>query len=86
MSQELPEPLPRVLATWKNNQHFLAALDQPLVDQKLLENVDCFSMQQNRYRQLIAHLGLAMDPELGKYAVIDFTVELFQALDFVRRG
>ena len=57
-----------------------------MVDQELLENVDRFSMQQNRYHQLIAHLGLAMDPELGKSAVIDFTVELFQALDFVRRG
>jgi hypothetical protein len=43
-------------------------------------------MQQTRYRQLIAHLGLAMDPELGESAVIDFTVEIFQALDFVRRG
>ena len=43
-------------------------------------------MQQLRYRQLIAHLGFAMDPELGESAVIDFTVEIFQALDFVRRG
>ena len=42
-------------------------------------------MQQNCHAVLITYLDLAMIPERGKAAVIDFTVQLFKDLGYVHR-
>jgi hypothetical protein len=60
-------------------------LPQPLVDQELLDNADARTMQQDHHAELITYLDLAMIPKRGKAAVVDFTVELFKALDYVHR-
>jgi hypothetical protein len=54
-----------------------------LVDQELLNNADARTMQQDHHAELITYLDLAMIPKRGKAAVVDFTVELFKALDYV---
>jgi len=56
-----------------------------LVDQDLLRNVDSDAMQQDHHAQLIAYLDLAMIPEMGEAAMIDFIIDLFKALKYVCR-
>jgi hypothetical protein len=58
-------------------------LPQPLVDQELLNNINASAMQQDWYTELINYLNLAMIPKEGKTAVVDFTVAIFRALDYV---
>jgi hypothetical protein len=61
----------------------LKELPQPLVHEELLSNVDAHAMNQNCNAKLIAYLDRAMIPKRGKSAVIDFTVGLFTALDYM---
>jgi hypothetical protein len=56
-----------------------------LVDQELLNNTNVSAMQQDRYTEWINYLDLAMIPKEGKTAVVDFTVAIFRALDYVHR-
>ncbi|EDR10521.1 uncharacterized protein LACBIDRAFT_317009 [Laccaria bicolor S238N-H82] len=42
-------------------------------------------MQEDHNAELIGLLGLAMIPDEGETAVVDFVVELFKALGYVRR-
>jgi hypothetical protein len=42
-------------------------------------------MQQDHHAELINYLDLAMIPERGKAAVVDFTAELFNALGYAHR-
>ena len=56
-----------------------------MVDPELLTNVEAGAMQQDRHADLITYLDLAMMPELGETAVVDFAVDLFKTLGYVRR-
>lgn len=60
-------------------------LPQPSVDQELLSNADAGTMQQDRHAELITYLDLAMKPEKGETAMVDFAVELFKVLGYVHR-
>jgi hypothetical protein len=60
-------------------------LPEPLVDRGLINTADADAMQQERHMDLMAHLELAMDPQCGNGAVIDFAVELLKALGYARR-
>jgi hypothetical protein len=43
-------------------------------------------IKQDRCTELIAYIELAMIPEMGEAAMIDFTVNLFKAVKYVRRN
>lgn len=63
----------------------LSALPQPTIDQELLQIQDANLMVNEKNAELINLLDLAMLPGSEESAVVDFTVELFKTLGYVRR-
>ena len=63
----------------------LTVLPQPHIDQELLDNQDAANMTADKNAELINLLDLAMVPSEEESAVVDFAVELFKALGYVRR-
>ena len=67
----------------------LPTLPQPTIDQELLQIQDADHMANEKNTELITLLDLAMIPgsEAGseESAVVDFAVELFKTLGYVRR-
>jgi hypothetical protein len=76
----------RYIALGKTNDFFTSQeLPQPSVDEELLTVTDAGLMQQDRLAGLITLLDMAMTPEIGETAVVDFAVVLFKVLGYSRR-
>ncbi|KAK7037237.1 hypothetical protein VNI00_011228 [Paramarasmius palmivorus] len=60
-------------------------LPPPGVDPELINTLEARDMVKDQHAELIALLDLAMAHRIGEPAVVDFAVELFKTLGYVKR-